>query len=751
MDRRQFIRLAGFMTASVASPILLSACGGGSAETNTLGTQATPAPSPSSKRYQFPQGIASGDPRADSIILWTRVLPAGIDPINSHDASMNSSITLIVTEGDPAALVGTAQPLTGKVVASVTLNALHEWDHSVRHKLSGLQSNTTYGYQFIAADNRSMIGRFKTAPAANADIAQLKFAFLSCQDWSINHWGAFDLLAKDELDFIVHLGDYIYETIGEGFQSGQVEATHPALKLPNGPFKQGNSGARYASTLADYRALYKQYRSDPRLQQVHARFAMIAIWDDHEFSDDCWGDASTYDNGTYDAKTGGDNKHETTRRRSANQAWYEFMPADIAFDANATGFQTVRLYRDFQFGKLLHLVMTDERLYRADHVIPEAAAGSSVGSRYMVPSPILASAEAQKMAIGKAAGDELALVSILGKPQRDWWKAKLQSSTAQWKIWGNEVSLLKMRLDARNLPGVPKELQQDFVLNADQWDGFNAERSDLLNFIRNNKINNVVAITGDIHSFYAGVAHADYSQNTPALVDLVTAGISSDSFYHYFADSVRDPSLASAQALVFSSEAGAEQIAIQMLSMAVAQQAGVSNLSDSNQVKAAVTAAIVAGKLPAAAVQASANLSKAEVNTFNDLLGGELGQTIAKLIAGLAAQKKSIPAMTLYGLVAQQIAGKQGITPEQVPAAQVQRWLNPFADQASGNAPVNNPWMRYADTDAQGYAVVTVTPGALDCTFRKINLLDQGKVPSQLLNKETRVQVKAGVVDVKVV
>ncbi|WP_297572025.1 alkaline phosphatase [uncultured Deefgea sp.] len=754
MDRRQFIRLAGFMTASAASPLLLTACGG---TDSALGPTESPSPSasPNPLQYQFPQGIAAGDPRSDSIVLWTRVLPRNVDPIASQGAAMNSTIQLLVTEGDPAGLTGSEGVLTGKVVANVTLAALSEWDHSVRHKLTGLAGNTYYGYQFIVNGSRSMVGRFKTAAAANADLAQLQFAFLSCQDWSIHHWGGFSQLLTEDLDFIVHLGDYIYETIGEDFQTGQVEARHGALKLPDGAFKAGNSGARYALTLADYRALYKQYRSDARLQQVHARFAMIAIWDDHEFSDDCWGDATTYDNGTYDPQRGGDNKHETTRRRSANQAWYEFMPADIVFDANASGFHTVRLYRDFQFGQLMHLVMTDERLYRADHILPEAAVGSSIGSRYLVPSQQLSAVEAQKMAIGKAQGDELALVSILGKTQREWWKSTLKNSKAQWKVWGNEVSLLKMRLDARNLPGVPSALQQDLLLNADQWDGFNAERSDLLQFIRQNQIKNVVAITGDIHSFYAGVAHADYSAtppNTPALIDLVTAGMSSDSFYHYFASAVRDPALASAQALVFSSEAGAEQIAIQMLSVGIAQQAGVSDLSNTSQVSAAVAGAINAKIVPAQAFVATAGLSRSEVNTFNDLLGGQLGQTIAALIANLAATKKSIAAQTLAGFIAQNIAQKigGGITAAQIPASQVTPFLNPFANPATGAAPVNNPWIRYADTDAQGYALVKLTPTQLQCTFRKINPLQNGQVPSPVIMKDTQLSIQSGVLEVKV-
>ncbi|WP_034619016.1 alkaline phosphatase D family protein [Chitinibacter tainanensis] len=745
MDRRQFLRMAGFMTASVATPVLLSACGGASVEAPQ------PTASPKPLLLQFPQGVASGDPKADSLVFWTRALPAGLDPIAVHPASANSTLELIVTEGDPGAAVGTTAELTGKIVARVQLAALTEWDHSVRHKLSGLNGNTVYGYQFVAGTSRSLIGRAKTAAAANVALNQLKFAFLSCQDWSVNHWGAFDLLTKEELDFIVHLGDYIYETVGEAFQKGAVEATHPALKLPNGPYKSGNSGARYANTIDDYRALYKQYRMDPRLQQVHARFAMIAVWDDHEFSDDCWGDATTYDNGSFDPAKGGDNKHETARRRAANQAWYEFMPADVAFDANATGFQTIRLYRDFQFGQLMQLVMTDQRLYRTDHVLPEAQVGSANGSRYMVPTQYLAAAEAQKMKVAAAGGDPLALTSILGKTQRDWFKNKLKTSSAQWHFWGNEVSLLRMRLDARKLAGVPAELQQEFVLNADQWDGFNAERSDILGYIRSQNIQNVVAVTGDIHSFYAGVAHADYSQDTPAVVDLVTAGISSDSFYSYLASAVRDPSLASAQALIFTSEAGAEAIAIQMLSLAIAQQAGVSNLGDKAAIQQAVGAAIQAGQLPAAAVQATAGLATSEINTLNDLLGGGLGQTIASTIASLAARKASVAAQTLYGLVAGKIASQMQIPAANVPASAVQPFLNPFADQASGKAPVNNPWIKHADTDAQGYAVVTVTPSEVQCTFRKMRRLSNGAAPSAPLAGETRVRIASGKADVSVV
>jgi len=149
----------------------------------------------------------------------------------------------------------------------------------------------------------------------------------------------------------------------------------------------------------------QKYRTDPRLQAVHERFALVAIWDHHEFSDDCWADSETYDNGSL-ANGVGDNVHQPRRRRSANQAWHEFMPADIYFTADAAaGIHSVRIYRELQFGTLVHLVMTDERLYRSDHIIAEAAphpatgqALGSMGSGYMVPEALLYDTQAQKMA-----------------------------------------------------------------------------------------------------------------------------------------------------------------------------------------------------------------------------------------------------------------------------------------------------------------------------------------------------------------
>jgi alkaline phosphatase D len=321
-----------------------------------------------------------------------------------------------------------AMRLSGATVADVVpLQA--QYDNTVRHKLTGLTAATTYYYQFIAGDNRSNVGRFKTAPAADAD-SQLQFAYMTCQDWSVNHWGAMSSIAAENLDFIVHLGDYIYETVGEDFQLGAVESRHDALVLPDGVFKNGSSGAKYANTLADYRYLYKKYRTDTRLQALHERFAFIAIWDDHEFTDDAWQDAQTYD-GSFNAD--GSDLHQTSRRR-ANQAWFEFMPADVSF-----GQCQLPEHQDLpRFPVRQADAAGDDRRapvpFRPrdpeSSVNPATGKPLGIGSRYLVPQDVFDSVEAQKMAGAKTIGlDPLTTATILGNTQRQWWMDKMKSAT----------------------------------------------------------------------------------------------------------------------------------------------------------------------------------------------------------------------------------------------------------------------------------------------------------------------------------
>lgn len=671
MDRRKFLKWGSFLTVSAATTGLAGCHSSDDDDGNDNGNGGGDPGGGTPARFQYPQGVASGDPRPDSIILWTRV-------IGDDGAAVPVRVQLARDEAFTQMLV------------DASVSAEPDWDHTVRHKVTGLDPASHYFYRFVAGASTSAVGRTRTAPAENAAVAQLKFAFISCQDWSVNHWAAFDELAAQDLDFVVHLGDYVYETVKAGFQTGGVESAHAPLSLPDGTARA--DGAIYATTLADYRSLYRSYRSDPRLQALHARFPIIAIWDDHEFSDDCWQDRQTY--GVTDDAT-----PQTARRRSANQAWFEFMPADVSLDLANPSFQNIQIYRAFRFGSLATLLMTDERLYRADHVIPEQQVGSEIGSRYFVPKRLLSQVEALKMT---NAGGQLTPVSILGNTQRDWWKAQLGASTTSWNLWGNEVSLLRMQFNGtqavsgllaqglaaaqsallplvpfitaalvQDLTGAdhssgkpvtaypalsallnaqagippvafaaqikplldaqlpPSLLLDEYLLNADQWDGYNAERKDLMAFVRDTGVRNLVALTGDIHAFFAGPVMDDYDAVTPkpVMVDLVTAGISSNSFFSYFKSVVdTDPSFAPAKALIYSEASGVIK------------------------------------------------------NTFNDTL-----------------------------------------------------------------RQFNGDWLRHIDTDAQGYAVVTLTATELRCVFNKLKPLDGTKAPAlPAVASQTVLTVAAG-------
>lgn len=457
MKRRDFIKMGSFITVSVAA-LGVTACGSSapsdvppSAEDDSLlspnPVRAIPTAA-TGANWKFPQSIASGDPKSDSIMLWTRVVPTSLTDI--EDSSTDTAVTLEVTAIDNSASFGSTTALTGTLLATVTVPAYGVFDGTIRHKLTGLSANTTYFYQFVAGTVRSKVGRFKTAPAASST-ADVKFAFMSCQDWSDNHWGAFSQIVADDgagstpsLDFIVHLGDYIYEKHG----ASTAESLHSTLTMP--------SGEPFATETSDYRYLYKTFRSDLRLQALHERFPMIAVWDDHEFSDDSWQDHQTY--GLPDM-TDNSNPEEKDRRRSANQAWFEYTPADIAYSETTSSFKNIRIYRDLKFGQTVHLIMTDERLYRADHMIPESTAKPGItgaaaalpanqlgriNSRYLAPEASYKQLEAIKYGIGT---DPLSLMTMLGTNQRQWWKDTMAGSTAKWKVWGNEVSLLRMGLN----------------------------------------------------------------------------------------------------------------------------------------------------------------------------------------------------------------------------------------------------------------------------------------------------------------
>lgn len=312
-------------------------------------------------RALFPQSVASGEPRPDSVVLWTRLvdtnLPAG-DRAVSVEVGTDAGFGTVVSRRD-----------------DLTARAAH--DGCVKVKVTGLQPYTTYYYRFVYQGvDHSPVGRTRTAPSPEA-AQPVRFAFINCQDYLGRYYNTLaDLVARerDTLDFVVHLGDYVYETTGDPTFQSAGAARAVRFGDTNGAVALSTSGTAYyaASSLDNYRDLYRTYRTDRILQQVHELFPMIAIWDDHEFSDDNYGDTATYFDG---AK----NEKDAERKRRAEQVFFEYQPVEMGMDAAGVAvgpgdlYPNTRIFRDLRFGRFLHLLLTDTRTFRPDHLIAEDA------------------------------------------------------------------------------------------------------------------------------------------------------------------------------------------------------------------------------------------------------------------------------------------------------------------------------------------------------------------------------------------
>ena len=308
----------------------------------------------------FPQSVASGDPTADSVVLWTRVVSA--------------------TEEEPKLLLlemATDESFSN-IVVSRQVEAWADNDYCAKVKVSGLSPYTTYYYRFTyQGAQRSRTGRTKTAPTPGMDVP-VRFAVVYCQDYVGRYYNAYMKLLLDhdeDVDFVVHLGDYIYETTGDPQfqdQNGERDIVFEDLEgaILLGDPADNDYGA---ASLSNYRDIYKAYRNDPVFQQVHERWPMLVIWDDHEYSDDAWGATATYFAGRVD-------EYDVERKHNAERAFYEWVPIDVGLDDEgeldidaADLYPNARIYRDLVYGANLHLVLTDLRSFRPDHLIAENA------------------------------------------------------------------------------------------------------------------------------------------------------------------------------------------------------------------------------------------------------------------------------------------------------------------------------------------------------------------------------------------
>jgi alkaline phosphatase D len=469
------------------------------------GAGGAPNPGPGAKDV-FPQGVASGDPQPDSFIIWTRVEPKADDgdvPVEFVVAT-DQALTSVVVQGSFTAQAGA--------------------DHTVKLRVTGaaLTPATHYYYQFRARGVSSRVGRTKTAPAPDAD-TPVRFAFASCQDFIGRYYHAWQALldetseAGKDLDFIVFLGDYIYETDGDpSFQmTGDTRRVELPVGKPLGAFKA-------AVDVTDYRALYRAYRGDPMLQAVHERFPFVIIWDDHEFANDAAADRSS-DKANVTGPA--DEEREPARRQTATRVWFEYQPVDVPAPLPDQTFDKFVMYRKLRFGKHVELFMTDERLYRDGPLVPEGPADLSVGK--ITENSSLGSHNFL-LKSGFDVKEAAAKPTMLGEVQKKWFIEAVKRSQTTWKVWGNEVCLWQNTIDLSGFPTVPPPFNDLFYLSVDQWDGFRSERAEIFTALTG--VSNLVAVTGDVHAFYASELHADFDAPTlgaPMAAEFVVAGISS--------------------------------------------------------------------------------------------------------------------------------------------------------------------------------------------------------------------------------
>lgn len=413
----------------------------------------------------FVHGIAAGDPLPDRIILWTRVTP---EPIAVPGSGRGDRVTVQWEVS--------LTPSFGAVVASGEGKTGPEQDHTFKVDVGGLRPATLYHYRFRFKNIVSAVGRFRTAPAANATLSSVRFGLVSCANFEGGYFAAYrHLAARTDLDFILHVGDYIYEYGPGEYGPG------PAIGRTHDPMKE-------IVTLQDYRRRHAQYKGDPDLQMLHALYPFICTWDDHELADDAWKDGAA----NHQPATEGS---FTTRRNNALRAYFEWMP--IRPPA-----ATTRLYRNFQFGTLADLSMLDLRQYR------DQQPASPLDPAKDDPNRVL-----------------------MGREQTDWLKGNLSASRAAWKLVGNPVMITPVDfrrplpqdvLDALGvMTGVP--------YNVDAWDGYTDDRRELLEHIAARSIRNVAFLTGDIHSSWACDIPLGASGPSVA-VELVGTSITSDNF-----------------------------------------------------------------------------------------------------------------------------------------------------------------------------------------------------------------------------
>jgi alkaline phosphatase D len=391
-------------------------------------------------RVNFTHGVASGDPDSQSFIIWTRVAPVNtaVDdrplPVAlTYEVSTSPNFTSIATNG--------------------SIYTTAEVDYTAKVLATGLEPWKWYYYRFKSGNATSVVGRSKTLPSANwtGEGESLKFNVFSCSNYPFGHFNAYGNAAKKDVDFSVHLGDYLYEYAPGVYDLGNVTDQIGRTDKP----------AKAITSLDDYRVRYKHYREDTDLAENHRLFGWIAVWDDHEVADNTWREGtpvSTNSNITVDGVS------FDARKASAVRAYYEYMPIRPHILTN-----NLRLYRSFQIGQLADLTMLDTRQRDRD-----------LTDLYYNTQYVTSIKNEDKR-------------SMMGLEQENWFFDHMRSASvrnATWRVIGQQVVFSHLNYSASNQ-------------NVDAWDGYTANRNRVLSTLASLNTSNNIVLAGDSHVNWA--------------------------------------------------------------------------------------------------------------------------------------------------------------------------------------------------------------------------------------------------------
>ena len=540
INRRDFIKQAWLFGAALV-------WGSKTAHASTIGWQ--------ERRDLFPQGVASGDPTADSVILWTRR-----PPINKAA----EKLTVEVAEDSAFR----------RVVAKKVTPISGDADWTCRVMVAGLKPRKIYWYRFIDEQGfGSRVGRTITAPT-DQDNRPVNFAFVSCQNVQQGACNAYRRMiwederkpAAEQLGFVLHLGDFVYEIVW--YPEDRPQGMYARRLRDLVRYKSGEkiSDFHVPTTLEDYRNLYSSYLLDPDLQDARAQFPFVCVWDNHEFSWKGWQSQQNF----------GKTRPAQKVKAAANQAWFEYQPGRFLkpdkkllenfqapnvtntplknFDDHGLGLEennlaavnSLKIYRAFRYGKNVDMILTDNRSYQSESIFLQSLYAPFLEKDLPAESEeILLILDAGKTfnngnppATIKVKDKELpnprldaSSQSVLGSEQKRWFLSRLRESQAAWKIWGNSFGMLELRLDPQNLPS---EIQPRWTypgygfVGGGDWSAYRTERNEILALLRREKITGLITVVGDRHSFQAGVLSESLPPRefNPVAAEFITGSIS---------------------------------------------------------------------------------------------------------------------------------------------------------------------------------------------------------------------------------